>query len=54
LGDEGGKVIAVCSQAVKPNDGGSWIVGGLNLNAGQVFHGRFAKKSENRILSRVC
>jgi hypothetical protein len=54
LGDKGGKVIAVCAKAVKPDDGGSRIIRCLNLNAGQVFHGRFGKKSENRILSRVC
>jgi hypothetical protein len=44
LGDKGGKVIAVRAKAMEPNDGGGWVIGGLHLNAGQEFHGRFGKK----------
>jgi hypothetical protein len=44
LGNKGGKIIAVCAKAMEPNDGGSRLVGSLNFDAGQLFHGILYKK----------
>jgi len=44
LGNKGGEVIAIGTQAMEPNDGGSRLIGSLNFDAGQQFHGILYKK----------
>jgi hypothetical protein len=53
LGNKGGKIIAVCAKAMEPNDGGSRLVGGLNFDAGQQFHGILYKKSKGYFKSSM-